>query len=121
MEMSDIVSLHLPGTEETRGLVDFDLLEALGPDGILINTARGGVVDETALVEALRRGTIAAAGLDVYAREPEVPQALREQDTAVLLPHLGSAPEETREAMGMMVADALDAFFDGRDPETLVV
>ncbi len=115
MEMSDIVSLHLPGTAETRGLVDFDHLEALGPDGILVNTARGTVVDETALVEALRRGTIAAAGLDVFAREPEVPAALRELDNAVMLPHLGSATEETREAMGMMVADALDDFFAGRE------
>lgn len=121
MEVSDIVSLHLPGTGETRGLVDYELLEALGPEGILVNTARGSVVDETALVEALRRGTIAGAGLDVYAREPEIPEALLRQDNAVLLPHMGSATAETREAMGMMVADALDAFFAGREPETRVV
>ncbi len=115
MEMSDIVSLHLPGTAGTRGIVDMEMLEALGPRGILVNTARGSVVDEAALIEALRQGTIAGAGLDVFAREPEVPGLLREMRNVALLPHLGSATAETREAMGMMVADALDAFFAGRE------
>ncbi len=119
-ERSDVVSLHVPGSGETSGLVDLDLMEALGPEGILVNTARGSVIDETALVEALRRGTIAGAGLDVYAREPEVPEALRGLDNVVLLPHLGSATLETREAMGMMVADALDAFFGGDTPDNRV-
>ena len=115
MEMSDFVSIHVPGSPETEKLIDLDMLEALGPKGFLINTARGTVVDEAALIEALRRGAIAGAGLDVYAREPDVPGLLRERDDVVLLPHLGSATAETREAMGMLVADALDAFVEGRE------
>ncbi len=115
MEMSDFVSVHVPGSPQTEKLIDLEMLEALGPGGVLVNTARGTVVDETALIEALRRGLIAGAGLDVYAREPDVPGLLRERDDVVLLPHLGSATAETREAMGMLVADALDAFVEGRD------
>jgi lactate dehydrogenase-like 2-hydroxyacid dehydrogenase len=115
MEMSDFVSIHVPGTGDTEGLIDLPLLERLGPQGFLVNTARGTVVDEGALIEALRRGVIAGAGLDVYAREPDVPGLLRERDDVVLLPHLGSATAETREAMGMLVANALDAFVAGRE------
>ena len=83
---------------------------------ILINTARGALVDEQALAAALRSGRLAAAGLDVYAREPEVPMELKDTGRVVLLPHLGSATRETREAMGMRVKENLDRFFAGEDP-----
>jgi len=86
------------------------------PGGFLINTARGPVVDEAALVEALREGRIAGAGLDVYEAEPKAHPGLLELQNVVLLPHLGSATVETRTAMGMKVADNLDAFFAGREP-----
>lgn len=120
MEASDVASVHCPGGAANRHLVGAQALEALGPDGILINTARGDVVDMDALIEALRSGRIAGAGLDVYPEEPAVPEALREMENVVLLPHLGSATMETRVAMGMMVADNLDAFFAGREPPNRV-
>lgn len=112
---ADVVSLHVPGGAATARLIDATMLAAMKPDAILINTARGTVVDEAALAAALRDGTIAAAGLDVYAREPAVLPALLACDNAVLLPHLGSATIEARVAMGMQAADNLDAFFDRRD------
>jgi lactate dehydrogenase-like 2-hydroxyacid dehydrogenase len=86
------------------------------PGAILINTARGDVVDEQALVAALDSGTIRGAGLDVYEAEPNVPEKLRGMENVVVLPHLGSATEETRTAMGMKVVDNITAFFDGREP-----
>ncbi|HEX9572581.1 MAG TPA: NAD(P)-dependent oxidoreductase, partial [Myxococcales bacterium] len=95
-------------------------LAALGPDGILINVARGSVVDEPALVEALRSETILAAGLDVFADEPRVPQALLELDNVVLLPHVGSATRHTRGLMGRLVVDNLLSWFEGRGPLTPV-
>jgi len=110
----------LPGGPATKGLIDAPVLAALGPDGILINVARGSVVDEPALVEALRSGTILAAGLDVFADEPRVPQALLELDNVVLLPHVGSATHHTRGLMGRLVVDNLLAWFDGRGPLTPV-
>lgn len=113
---ADVVSLHAPGGDATRHMVDAAFLAAMRPHGVLVNTARGTLVDEAALARALRDGTIAAAGLDVYAAEPAVPQALLDAPNLVLLPHLGSATHETRVAMGMRVADNLDAFFDGRAP-----
>ena len=91
------------------------------PSAILINTARGPVVDERALAAALSRGTIAAAGLDVYEGEPAVNPSLLERENVVLLPHLGSATLQTRTAMGMQAADNLDAFFGGRPPPNRVV
>lgn len=112
---ADVLSLHVPGGEATTHLVDAALLAAMKPDAILINTARGSVVDEQALATALSTGVIAAAGLDVFAREPEVNRALLACGNAVLLPHLGSATVEARVAMGMQAADNLDAFFAGRD------
>ncbi|MDO7836358.1 D-glycerate dehydrogenase [Sphingobium sp. HBC34] len=111
---TDIVSLHVPGGAETHHLIDARRLALLRSDAILINTARGTVIDEAALADALANRTIAAAGLDVYEREPAVHPALLRQDNAVLLPHLGSATIETRSAMGHKVADNLDAFFGGR-------
>lgn len=111
---SDVVSLHCPATATTRHLVDAEALSHARPGGILVNTARGDVVDEAALAEALRDGRLAAAGLDVYEREPQVHPALLELENVVLLPHLGSATTRTRRAMGDKAADNLEAFFDGR-------
>ncbi|MCA1368391.1 D-glycerate dehydrogenase [Bradyrhizobium sp. BRP14] len=113
---SDFVSLHCPGSAENRHLMDARRLGVMKPGAFLINTARGDVVDTTALVEALRSGSIAGAGLDVYEGEPSVPAGLTALETVVLLPHLGSATAETRTAMGMKVVENITAFFDGRDP-----
>ncbi len=112
----DVLSLHVPGGAETHHLVDAALLARMQPHAIVVNTARGPVIDEAALAHALANGTIAAAGLDVYEREPTVSHALFACDNAVLLPHLGSATIETRNAMGMRALANLDAFFAGQDP-----
>ena len=116
LETSDFVSLHCPVTPDTEGMIGEPQFRRMRPDAILINTARGALVDERALAGALRSGRLAAAGLDVYAREPEVPAELRELGRVVLLPHLGSATRETREAMGMRVKENLDRFFAGEEP-----
>ena len=102
------------GGAETAGLVGREVIEALGPEGWLINIARGSVVDEAALVEAVVSGRLGAAGLDVFAREPQVPEALLGLDNVVLQPHQGSASEETRSAMGRLVLENLEAHFAGR-------
>jgi lactate dehydrogenase-like 2-hydroxyacid dehydrogenase len=112
---ADFVSLHFPGGAENRHLIDAGRLARMKLSAFLINTARGDVVDEAALAEALETGVIRGAGLDVYEAEPQVPARLRALDNVVLLPHLGSATQETRVAMGMKAADNLIAFFDGRD------
>lgn len=111
---SDVVSLHCPGGSETFHLIDAARLARMKPGAVLINTARGPIVDEAALVAALKERHIAAAGLDVYEEEPRVHPGLLSLENVVLLPHLGSATVETRTAMGMRVAANLDAFFDGR-------
>lgn len=116
LERSDIVSLHCPLVKTTRHLIGAAQLERLGTDGVLINTSRGAVVDEAALVAALEGGRIAGAGLDVYEDEPRVHPGLLERDDVVLLPHLGSATRESREAMGMKAIDNLRAFFAGVTP-----
>lgn len=121
LEIADFVSLHCPGGAENRHLMNADRLAAMKPGAFLINTARGDVVDETALISALEQGTIRGAGLDVYEAEPHVPERLRAMDNVVLLPHLGSATEETRTAMGMKVVDNITAFFAGREPPDRVV
>lgn len=108
----DTLLIVVPGGDATRDLVDAEVLRALGPDGILINVGRGTVVDEQALIEALRSGTIRSAGLDVFATEPQVPAELMALDNAVLLPHVGSASLPTRRAMGQLVVDNLTAWFD---------
>ena len=113
---SDFVSLHVPATPDTRHLIDAARLARMKPSAFLVNTARGDVVDERALVQALRASTIAGAGLDVYEREPEVTRELLDLDNVVLLPHLGSATIESRVAMGEKVIDNLVAFFAGREP-----
>ena len=118
---ADFVSLHCPATPETRHLIDARRLALMKPSAFLINTARGDVVDEAALVAALRAGTIAGAGLDVYEREPTVTPALLAMENVVLLPHLGSATQETRVAMGMRAIENLTAFFAGTPPRDRVV
>jgi lactate dehydrogenase-like 2-hydroxyacid dehydrogenase len=111
---ADVVSLHCPGGADTFHLINASRLARMKPTAVLINTARGAVVDEAALVAALSERRIAAAGLDVYEEEPRIHPGLVSLDNVVLLPHLGSATMETRTAMGMRVAANLDAFFDGR-------
>ena len=113
---ADFVSLHCPGGPETFHLIDERRLGLMKASAFLINTARGPVVDEAALTAALITRRIAGAGLDVYEAEPRVTPGLLELENVVLLPHLGSATGQSRTAMGMKVADNLDAFFDGRDP-----
>jgi lactate dehydrogenase-like 2-hydroxyacid dehydrogenase len=110
---SDFVSLHCPATPETRHLMNRERLKRMRPGAFLINTARGDVVDEAALVEALGNGTIAGAGLDVFEKEPQVSPALVAMENVVLLPHLGSATQETRIAMGMRALENLRLFFSG--------
>ena len=115
---SDVISIHCPLTPETRHLFDATQLRAMKPTAILVNTSRGPVVDEAALADALRSGVIAGAGLDVFEREPEVYEGLLECENAVLAPHLGSATDETREAMGMLCVSALIAvLLEDRVPE----
>jgi lactate dehydrogenase-like 2-hydroxyacid dehydrogenase len=113
LEESDFVSLHCPATPETRHLMNRERLARMRRSAFLINTARGDVVDEAALVEALADGTIAGAGLDVYEREPQVTPELLTMENVVLFPHLGSATTETRIAMGMRALENLRLFFKG--------
>ena len=116
----DTLVVVVPGTRETTNLVDAGVLDALGPRGILINMGRGTVVDEAALVEALHKRTIHAAGLDVYPREPHVAPGLIALDNVVLLPHVGSATVHTRDAMGQLVVDNLTSWFERGKPLTPV-
>lgn len=113
---SDVVSLHCPATPATRHLINAERLAHLKPHAILVNTARGDVVDEGALARALERRDLAAAGLDVYEQEPAVHPGLVGLENVVLLPHLGSATVETRQAMGERALANLVAFFEGREP-----
>jgi lactate dehydrogenase-like 2-hydroxyacid dehydrogenase len=118
---SDVLSLHCPLTPETRGLIDARAI-ALLPDGaVLINTARGPIVDDRAVIAALRSGRLFAAGLDVHTAEPAIDPGYLDLPNAVLLPHLGSATIETRNAMGFKALDNLDAYFAGRPPPNRVV
>jgi glyoxylate reductase len=118
---ADVVSLHCPLTAETRHLIGPEELRAMGSDALLVNTARGPIVDEGALVEALRGGLLGGAALDVFEREPEVHPGLLELENVVLAPHLGSATREVREAMGMLCVEALRAVLvENRCPENAV-
>ena len=103
-----------PGGAATRKLIDASVLHALGPEGYLVNVARGSVVDEAALIVALQQGTIAGAALDVFENEPNVPDALRAAPNVVLTPHIGSATTQTRHAMAKRAFDNLQAHFAGR-------
>jgi lactate dehydrogenase-like 2-hydroxyacid dehydrogenase len=116
----DILVVAVPGGAETRHLIDARILRAMKPSAILINISRGDVVEETALIDALDARSIAGVGLDVYEHEPVVPDRLRAHENAVLLPHLGTAALEVREAMGLMAVDNLIAFAEGRDPPNRV-
>ncbi len=113
MAAADVVSICLPGGEETFHIIDEAALSAMRPHAVLVNTARGEVIDQAALIKALAQGQIAGAGLDVYEGEPEVPQALREMANVTLLPHLGTNALEVRSQMGMMAVENLRAFFAG--------
>ncbi len=111
---SDFLLVIIPATPQTSKIVNKAVIEALGPTGILVNVARGAVVDEDALVEALKSGKLGGAGLDVFAQEPQVPKELFGMDNVVLQPHVGSATYETRRAMSQLVLDNLDAKFAGK-------
>jgi lactate dehydrogenase-like 2-hydroxyacid dehydrogenase len=117
---SDIVSLHVPGGEGTHALIDARRIAMMPKGSFLVNTARGTVVDDDAMIASLLAGHLAGAGLDVYPREPEVDRRLRGMEQVVMLPHLGSATREGREEMGMLAVANLDAFFAGRRPDNLV-
>jgi lactate dehydrogenase-like 2-hydroxyacid dehydrogenase len=116
----DTLMIIVPGGASTAKIVNADVLKALGPRGVLINVARGSVVDEPALVAALKSGTILAAGLDVFANEPSVPDELKAMQNVVLLPHIGSASVVTRNAMDQLVVDNLKNWFAGKAPLTPV-
>ena len=119
-EVADVLSLHVPGGAATRHMIDDAMLAKMKPTSILINTARGSVVAEEALANALACGQIAGAGLDVYEAEPTVHPALIGLENVVLLPHLGSATLECRYAMGMQAVANIDAFLAGKDPPNRV-
>ena len=116
LAQSDVVSIHAAARAETAGMIGAAELGLMRPGAILVNTARGSLVDSEALAAALADGSIAAAGLDVYEREPEVPAALLAAPNCVLLPHVGSATVTARDAMANLVADSVLAVIDGREP-----
>lgn len=116
----DTLMVIVPGGKATQNMINAEVLKALGPNGILINMARGSVVDEPALIEALKNRTIFSAGLDVFANEPHVPRELIEMDHIVLFPHLGSSTEVTRAAMDQLVVDNILAWAEGKPPLTPV-
>ncbi|AWI90985.1 2-hydroxyacid dehydrogenase [Methylobacterium sp. DM1] len=116
----DTLIVAAPGGSGTNGIVDAGVLAALGADGIVVNIARGSVIDEAALIAALQSGTILGAGLDVFENEPHVPQALIDLEQTVLLPHVGSGSHHTRAAMGRLLTDNLFSWFDGKGPVTPV-
>ena len=116
----DTLVVIIPGGPSTAKLINADVMKALGPRGVIINVARGSVVDEPALIAALKSGTILAAGLDVFANEPTVPDELRSLQNVVLLPHIGSASVVTRNAMDQLVVDNLKTWFAGKSPLTPV-
>jgi glyoxylate reductase len=118
---ADVVSLHVPLTSETHHLIDVEALNAMPATSVLVNTARGPIVDERALVEALRDGAIAGAALDVFEREPDIEHGLLSLENVVLTPHVGSATRDTRVAMGMLCVEALRAvLLEGRRPANAV-
>lgn len=116
----DFLSIHCPSTRETQALMNESRIAMLPDGAILVNTARGGIVDDEALIAALKSGKLAAAGLDVYNNEPSIHPGYRDLRNTFLLPHVGSATHETRDAMGFRALDNLDAIFAGRDPRDRV-
>jgi len=121
LEASDVVSLHAPAKPETRGLIGARELDLIGPDGVLVNTSRGPLVDSEAVAAALEAGRLGAAGLDVYDGEPKVPESLLRAPRTVLLPHIGSATIPARDGMARAVADNVIAVLEGREPPSRVV
>ena len=120
LEASDVVSIHAPSTPETRGLIGAAELELIGPEGVLVNTSRGPLVDAEAVAAALENGKLGAAGLDVYENEPEVSSRLLEAPRAVLLPHIGSATIQSRDGMASAVADNVIAVLEGEEPPSQI-
>jgi lactate dehydrogenase-like 2-hydroxyacid dehydrogenase len=120
LERSDVVTVHCPLRPDTHHLIDADALKRMKPSAILINTARGEVVDEQALIDALRSGTIAGAGLDVFEGEPHVDPRLLDLDNTVLTPHIGSAGKQTRERMCQLAVRNVEAVLAGHPPITPV-
>jgi glyoxylate reductase len=120
LEEADFVTLHTNLSAETRHLINEERLKRMKSTAVLVNTSRGPVIDEAALAEALKKGEIFAAGLDVFEKEPEVHPGLLEAENAVIIPHLGSATVDTRLAMGMLAAENLVAALEGRKPPTLI-
>jgi lactate dehydrogenase-like 2-hydroxyacid dehydrogenase len=116
----DTLMIIVPGGASTQNMINAEVLKALGSNGIVINMARGSVIDEPALIEALKNRTIYSAGLDVFAKEPQVPKELMEMEHVVLFPHLGSASEATRAAMDQLVVDNILAWASGKAPLTPV-
>ena len=121
LSQADFVSLHCPSTKETKGLINKETISKMKKSAYLINTARGDIVNENDLVEALKEEKIMGAGLDVYEKEPSVQKNLVQLKNVFLLPHLGSATTETREAMGMRVFENIQAFFNNKEPIDRVV
>jgi lactate dehydrogenase-like 2-hydroxyacid dehydrogenase len=114
----DTLIVITPGGAATANMINAEVMKTLGPRGVIINLARGSVIDEPALIAALKSGTILAAGLDVFAKEPNVPDELKALQNVVLLPHIGSASRVTRNAMDQLVVDNLKAWFSGKPPLT---
>jgi glyoxylate reductase len=120
LETADVVSIHAPATPETRGLIGAAELEVIGPEGVLVNTSRGPLVDSEAVAAALESGALGAVGLDVYEKEPEVSARLLEAPRCVLLPHIGSATVTSRDGMASAVADNVIAVLEGEEPPSRI-
>ena len=116
LAVSDFLSLHCPATDATRGMIDTEALATLPPGAILVNSARGALVDEAALLAAIDSGRLAAAGLDCFVTEPGGNPAFNQRSNIFMLPHIGSATRDTRDAMGYRALDNLDAFFSEKIP-----
>ncbi len=116
LPLCEFLSLNCPNTPETAGLLNAERINALPDGAIVVNTARGGIIDDEALITALKSGKLTAAGLDVFNNEPDIHPGYRDLPNTFLMPHIGSATAETRDAMGFRALDNLDAFFAGREP-----
>ena len=120
LSVSDFLSLHCPATAETSRIMNGERFGQLPDGAVFVNTARGALVDEEALLQALQQGKLAAAGLDCFANEPGGNPAFGDRDDIFMLPHIGSATQRTRDAMGYRALDNLDAFFSGQNPRDLL-
>jgi lactate dehydrogenase-like 2-hydroxyacid dehydrogenase len=120
MPHCDFLAFHCVATPQTRKMLNSNRIALLPPGAIVVNASRGAVIDDEALIAALKSGKVAAAGLDVYNNEPDIHPEYRELPNTFLMPHIGSATKETRDAMGFRALDNLDAFFAGREPKDRV-